>query len=613
MSKHNYTNPAFCQNSEFYPVPSSSAHIESIYNRSLQLNFSAVPQRQPSRDPREGPLRMQRSMSTRSVTRKQQQQQGQGQQGQQGGHPAKQQHKQSASGRYALVPLEELGGPGFVASRYAIVPGQAAQRLARSQDHLDRYGSRHGLQSDEEPHSFHEEPQQQETQFASLPPTLEALPPAAVAKPAQSKIKHAFSSDFGSKTFLIVDKNSNQRYQMVPTAEDEELVDENQEIIQMHNGRAHRYAVIPTEADDDELQEVDEQEEEVETCLSSSELSQQQHQQQQQHYGMRTSTPQQQKQRQAAAATRALHELLSTPRKMQPPPRLAHSTPRNAAHHEQLQRERRLQLYQSQQFIHMQQQQHQQSTLSVAPSPALPLRQQRLSPQRLHYETVKPAAVPPPQTQAQMQAQQLDRSMAVISPRVQPQQQQQQQELDLSSLQGKSPRNHNSSYPQKLANATITLAIVSLMLVVGSTMNAGLIIYMIAYVSRERVLPQSCRETNFILPLQFGKSFYLQFGLVASFCGIGLGFLGFRSRHCEWLPNRSYTSGYILVTLFCLFKCCGLLLILVLDPIPGLPLHDVTTGVILGLSTFTMFFIGLGVMGSLWCYRPPPDNRVNVV
>ncbi|XP_064549369.1 transcription factor SPT20 homolog [Drosophila montana] len=558
MSKHNYTNPAFCQNSEFYPVPSSN-RVESIYNRSLQLNFNAVSRpgqvpAAPCRDPREGPLRMQRSMSTRSVTRKQYQQQQQQQQQQQ----PQQQQQQSSSGRYALVPLEELGA---VASRYAIVPGQAAQRLARSQDNLDRYGSRQGLQSDEEPHSFHEEPhQQQETQFASLPPTLNALPP----KPAP-KIKHAFSSDFGSKTFLIVDKNSNQRYQMVPTAEDEELVDENQEIIQMHNGRAHRYAVIPTEADDDDLAE-DSGHTQQETCLSHTELSQQ--------FSMRTSTPQQ---RNAAAATRALHELLTTPRKMQPPPRLAHSTPRNAAHHEQLQRERRLQLYQSQQHINL----HQQATISVVPSPALPLRQQRLSPQRLHYETVKLTSAP---VQA---AQQLasDRTMAVISPRVQG------QEQDLSSLQGKSNANNNS-YPQKLANATITLAVVSLMLVLGSTMNAGLIIYMIAH---------------------FGKSFYLQFGLVASFCGMGLGFLGFRSRHCEWLPNRSYTSGYILVTIFCLFKCCGLLLILVLDPFPGLPLHDVTTGVILGLSTFTMFFIGLGVIGSLWCYRPPPDNRVNVV
>ncbi|XP_033164309.1 putative uncharacterized protein DDB_G0271606 [Drosophila mauritiana] len=565
MSQHNYTNPAFCQNSEFYPVPSgNSSRVESIYNRSLQMNFGAAPPR-ATRDPREGPLRMQRSMSTRSVTRKQHQQQQQQQQQQQihQQHLAQQQQHQpqSSSGRYALVPLEELNSSR--ASRYAIVPGQAAQRLARSQDNLDRYGSRHGLHEEEEPHSFHEEPHQ-ETQFASLPPILN-LPPKPRninnnTNPNQTQIKHAFSSDFGSKTFLIVDKNSNQRYQMVPTAEDEELVDENQEIIQMHNGRAHRYAVVPTDADDDDLAEEQEQQE---TCLSNMELSRQ--------YAARTSTPQQ---KNAAAATRALHELLTTPRKMQPPPRLAHSTPRNAAHHEQLQLERRLEIYKSQQIY-----QSQQVGAVVGVPPTLPIRQNRLSPQRLHYETVKPLPM-----------QIADRSMAVISPRVQEQGQEQEREQDMSSIQGKGKK--NSSYPQKMANATITLAVVSLMLVLGSTMNAGLIIYMIAHL---------------------GKSFYLQFSLVASFSGMGLGFLGFKSRHCEWLPNRSYSSGYILVTVFCLFKSCGLLVILVVDPFPGFPVHDVTTGVILGLSTFTMFFIGLGVLGSLWCHRPPPDNRVNVV
>uniref|UniRef100_A0A6P4G365 Probable basic-leucine zipper transcription factor R n=1 Tax=Drosophila rhopaloa TaxID=1041015 RepID=A0A6P4G365_DRORH len=451
-------------------------------------------------------------------------------------HQAKQQQYQpnqqaNSSGRYALVPLEELNSSR--ASRYAIVPGQAAQRLARSQDDLDRYSSRHGLHEAEEPHSFHEEPHQ-ETQFASLPPILN-LPPKPRSNnnnnpnPNQSQIKHAFSSDFGSKTFLIVDKNSNQRYQMVPTAEDEELVDENQEIIQMHNGRAHRYAVVPTDADEDDLAEEQEQQE---TCLSNMELSQQ--------YAARTSTPQQ---RNAAAATRALHELLTTPRKMQPPPRLAHSTPRNAAHHEQLQMERRLEIYKSQQIY-----QSQQVGGAIGAPPALPLRQNRLSPQRLHYETVKPLPM-----------QIADRSMAVISPRVQEQEQEQERDQDKSSIQGKGK--NNNSYPQKMANATITLAIVSLMLVLGSTTNAGLIIYMIAH----------------------------------------------------WLPNRSYSSGYILVTVFCLFKSCGLLLILVKDPFPGFPVHDVTTGVILGLSTFTMFFIGLGVLGTLWCHRPPPDNRVNVV
>ncbi|XP_030369738.1 uncharacterized protein LOC115620578 [Scaptodrosophila lebanonensis] len=610
MSKHNYTNPAFCQNSEFYPVPSaagqqqSQQHVESIYNRSLQLNFNGQTAA-ANRNPREGPLRMQRSMSTRSFNAPQAARKRPQHQQQQQPQKQHQQQAQTSSGRYALVPLEDLASQGTLSNRYAIVPGgaalAAAKRYAKSQDNLDRYASQQNLPYDEEPHSFHEE-EVDELQFTSLPPQLNV-------QKAAPKIKHAFSSDFGSKTFLIVDKNSNQRYQMVPTAENEELVDENQEIIQMHNGRAHRYAVIPTEGDDDDDAD-DDFEPQQETCLSHTELNQSQHFSQL-RTSMRTSTPQQgnsllqlptQSQtplKNAAAATRALHELLATPRKMQPPPRAALSTPRNAAHHEQLQRERRLQFYQSQQHINY--------VASVAPAmmPALPQRQAKLSPQRLHYETVRPAPPPPTTAPAMvtttaLAAQQTDRTMAVISPRVAGAKLQPHQELEQDcSFQGKSysnksynHNNNNNSYPQKLANATVTLAVVSLMLVLGSTMNAGLIIYMIAH---------------------FGKSFFLQFGLVASFCGMGLGFLGFRSRQCDWLPNRSYTSGYILVTIFCLLKCCGLLVILVLDPFPGLPLHDVTTGVILGLSTFTMFFIGLGVIGSLWCYRPPPDNRVNVV
>lgn len=112
--------------------------------------------------------------------------------------------------------------------------------------------------------------------------------------------------------------------------------------------------------------------------------------------------------------------------------------------------------------------------------------------------------------------------------------------------------------------------------------------------------------------LQSGRSFYLEFSSAAAFSGVGLGILGFKSRKCEWLPNRSYISGYVLVTVFCLLKCCGLLVLLALDPFPGFPLHDVTTGIILGLSTFKLVFICLGVLGSYWCYRPPPDNRVNV-
>uniref|UniRef100_A0A1I8PL11 Uncharacterized protein n=1 Tax=Stomoxys calcitrans TaxID=35570 RepID=A0A1I8PL11_STOCA len=695
-TKHNYTNPAFCQNSEFYPVPSAAKnsnsalfaaatkqeHVESIYNRSLQISFNNnAATRYNGGGDGSGPLRMQRSTSTRSVAMKrttvkqtdnastynskpptihqqlhkqQQQYEQQQQQQQQQVQPAVPQRPlkqgpqlnrslepfetRSGSGRYALVPVEELSQD--FNSRYAIVPGPTpppmmksrssssttlaqTRRYAKSQDDLDRYSSQLQLDQDE-PHSFHEDPSVAGP-YASLPPVLETgklqpkrrislqnrqnsqqnLPTPSKIKhafsislqnrqnsqqnlPTPSKIKHAFSSDFGSKTFLIVDKNSNQRYQMVPTAEDEELVDDNHEIIQMHNGKAHRYAVIPAE-DEDDYEEGNDQEE---TCLSNPDLNQSQNflpiGYEQTRTPMRTSTPQKGISMSNLAsypntplknpqATKMLHELLSTPRKtpVQQMNRSNQSTPRNNVYASQ--RELRIQYAQQGQQINFS------STAGQTQAPPLlPRKNSNLSPQRLHYEIVKPVVTPP--------LHQSDRTMAVIQPRVAGPIYPHIEEEDCSSIQGKG--NNNNSYPQKIVSATITLAIVSLMLVLGSSMNSALIVYMIAHL---------------------GRAFYLQFSLVAAISGVGLGFLGFRSRHCEWLPNRSYTSGYILVTVFCLLKCCCLLIILVLDPYPGLPLHDVTTGIILGLSTFTMFFIGLGVIGTLWCYRPPPDNRVDVV
>ncbi|XP_053947388.1 uncharacterized protein LOC128856055 [Anastrepha ludens] len=625
MSQHNYTNPAFCQGSEFYPtrgveLDSVQQPIDAIYNRSLNISYGGHAVQPNSRV---GPLRLQRSMSTRSVnmqkrtkkaaasevhfSRHTQQQQRQMQQvpkqnsikSHVPASPARPNNlnvvaetaafgTRSNSGRYALVPLEDLSPIANGNSRYAIVPGPTVgltpmRQYAKSQDNLDCYGS------DDDPAFFHEEPssfhgQSADAAFTSLPPAFEcgkaARPIVKQPQPSAPKIKHAFSSDFGSKAFLIVDKNSNQRYQMVPTAEDEELVDDNQEIIQMHNGRAHRYAVVPTEDENEMLAAEDEEEE---TCLSNPDLNRSENvlvsntTRASRNTTLRTSTPQKHTTAQNSissypstplknpAATKMLHELLSTPRKT-PLPRSV--TPRNLSPMERL-AEKQHQEHQRANYHYRSQQQ-----LYYTPGE----RRTERTAQSLHYESVK--------TQG-------DRTMAVITPRITPHQSKAYPEIeeeDCSSIHGKST-NSTTPYPQKVANAAITLAIVSLMLVISSSMNSALIIYMIAH---------------------FGKSFYLQFSLVASFSGMGLGYLGFRSRHCEWLPNRSYTSGYILLTLFCLLKCCGLVVILVLDPYPGLPLHDVTTGIILGLSTFTIFFIGLGVIGSFWCYRPPPDNRVNV-
>lgn len=40
-----------------------------------------------------------------------------------------------------------------------------------------------------------------------------------------------------------------------------------------------------------------------------------------------------------------------------------------------------------------------------------------------------------------------------------------------------------------------------------------------------------------------GRMYYLDFGIVSGFACLLLGCLGFRSRNCHWLPNRNYISG----------------------------------------------------------------------
>ena len=128
------------------------------------------------------------------------------------------------------------------------------------------------------------------------------------------------------------------------------------------------------------------------------------------------------------------------------------------------------------------------------------------------------------------------------------------------------------------------------------------------------------------------RSFYLDFGIISGFAAASLGTMGFRTRQCYWLPNRHYISGisyrfesifqiinlyiscagYILVTILSLLNCCGLLVLLWLDPYPGTPFHELISGVILGLSSLILLLISLGVITSKWCIAPPPDNRVDV-
>lgn len=112
--------------------------------------------------------------------------------------------------------------------------------------------------------------------------------------------------------------------------------------------------------------------------------------------------------------------------------------------------------------------------------------------------------------------------------------------------------------------------------------------------------------------MQRRRSYFLDLGIISGFATATLGVLGFRSRQCDWLPNRNYSSGYILVTVFSLLNCCGLSVLLGLNPFPGTPIHDLIAGVILALSSLILLLISLGVITSKWCVAPPPDNRVDV-
>ncbi|KAF2900226.1 hypothetical protein ILUMI_05961 [Ignelater luminosus] len=108
-----------------------------------------------------------------------------------------------------------------------------------------------------------------------------------------------------------------------------------------------------------------------------------------------------------------------------------------------------------------------------------------------------------------------------------------------------------------------------------------------------------------------GRLYFLDFGIVSGFACLVLGLLGFRSRnHYYWLPNRNYISGYIILTLCSLLTCVGLLVLLFMQPKPGSPLADMTSGAVCGISVLSLILATAGVMTSYCCKLPPPDNRV---
>uniref|UniRef100_A0A336MCV0 CSON015121 protein n=1 Tax=Culicoides sonorensis TaxID=179676 RepID=A0A336MCV0_CULSO len=555
MSRHNYTNPAFCQQNEFYEERSDGT-IDIISTTPSKMHRS-----ESTRSFQKPPLAAQRNVFQRVHSERQPKQL----QFQQRELPPKPGPKprivegssnnnnnngprygsitsisttQTTSGKFALVPVEELTSNNK--GRYAVVPESeiemiSAARIARSQDHLDRIVSspvdeldRHNLSAD---------------QFTSLPPMINnASSTANITTPG--RLVSAFSTDFGSKSFVLYDQKSMQRYEVVPTEENEELVDPNHEIIQMQNGRAHRYAMIP--ADDQE--ETSMNNPPYATIKDRTGSKQNINHRSPVRYipppNSGNMTP-----RKNPIATQKLHELLSTPQKQLI--RQQSTTPRS-------------------------------TPVRVRP-PAQPVlntpKKHEFTPQKLEYEQVR-------RTTSQMHLE--ARTTAVISPRLQSQSIYSETTTTNNSMFNKS---WNSIQTTEAAGPA-TVGAISLMLVLCGILNAGLSLY---------------------LTSNNGRSYFLDTSFTNGLACLGLGLLGFKSRQCSWLPNRNYISGYLLVTVFSILNCCGLLALLILNPFPGFPQHDVISGIILGLSSITLVFISLGVVSSRWCRSYPPDARIEPV
>lgn len=460
-----YTNPAFCQKSEFYPreISSTSNQVNncSISERgeflrsipkntwtaqSVQFELQTHQNKQhpvirPNRlTPKHGSKPTYFNSNTESYFDEE--------------LTKCHSSKSNVNGNgYALVPLDEL--PSTQKDRYAILPATKAfmmhnssMRLTKSQDDLD-YDTTEFVYEDED-------------NFTSLP--------VFNSQQDDGKLVSAFSTDFINKSIVLIDQNNMQRYTVVPTDDDEEVVDSNHEIIEMYNGRVHRYAVIPTDEDESHMNK------EFRVDSNAHHKNQMLNKIPKGGHPTKLKTPPNNKpflrplkigdlqpvlshktnpKAQASmhynepsnripetptknpVATQKLHELLSTPRKCEP-----EKLQRHGSYHTIIQRSpNRIQLQSSFQ----------------KPS--------EFTPQKLHYECNKTIS------------QNIDhRTTAIISPRLQ-----QQMVFNETTLCNEKTWPHESS--QKVENATATIGIISLMLILTGIINSGLCLYMVTDVS----------------------------------------------------------------------------------------------------------------------------------
>lgn len=359
---------------------------------------------------------------------------------------------------YALVPLTEL--PLTSKGRYAVVPADEAKimrstssmRLTRSRDHLDMLAV--PVTSE---FSFEDE-----NSFTSLP----AFTPEDNEYDDARQLTSAFSTDFISESMILVNPNGMQRYAIVPTDDDEEVVDSNHEIIQMHNGRAHRYAVIPTDEEETCLSDdfemgvrnpygsvrnvaaVSTQPKRkpfIATAAQKKAVDYARHPMpaqlkpslnEAQTTGAPISTRQPDTPTKNPIATQKLHELLSTPRKSQ--------MQRHGSYHTIIQKSP----------------EHRYRSQIICSTP----KQSEFTPQKLQYD-------------AHMVNRQMEqRTTAIISPRLH-----QQTIYNETTSSNGFDKMHESFH--KIENATATIGVVSLMLLLAGVMNSGLCLYMVTNVS----------------------------------------------------------------------------------------------------------------------------------
>ncbi|KAH9636921.1 hypothetical protein HF086_011757 [Spodoptera exigua] len=140
-----------------------------------------------------------------------------------------------------------------------------------------------------------------------------------------------------------------------------------------------------------------------------------------------------------------------------------------------------------------------------------------------------------------------------------------------------------------MSGATASLLIAAVMLTMCGGLTTGLSFYMMYAI---------------------GRRYYLDFGVLAGFTCFLLGLLGLRSRRQQLLPNRNYISGYIVLSSFSLLSAFGLLILLSVEPMPGTPLNDITSGAVCGFSILSLCLASVGVLASYCCVKDPPDNRV---